>query len=300
MTATDEGCISRRIEVRISSRVYVRRGFGTESARITRMSAATAPSGVAITGLRSTSAISGKSATSWDTRRICSAIAHRSTPARPRTPRRISAALIESSMDSASSALTGASRNVTSLRTSTSTPPSPNATTFPNVGSVTAPTMTSCPCGSNSWTCTPSMRADAAYARAFSMILWNAARTSAAPSTPTITPPASVLCRMSGETIFITTGPPNRAAYDTASSTSVANSSPGTAIPYASAITLPSGAVSAVRPSARTASRSDCTLSSRSSAITSDHSVRLEQAQFLVAEAEFADVDLCVVLAEQG
>lgn len=147
MTATDEGCISRRIEVRISSRVYVRRGFGTESARIRRMSAATAPSGVAITGLRSTSAISGKSATSWDTRRICSAIAHRSTPARPRTPRRISAALIESSMDSASSALTGASRNVTSLRTSTSTPPSPNATTFPNVGSVTAPTMTSCPCG---------------------------------------------------------------------------------------------------------------------------------------------------------
>lgn len=144
------------------------------------------------------------------------------------------------------------------------------------------------------------MRASASYARALSMILWKAARTSVAPSTPTITPPASVLCRMSGETIFITTGPPKRAAYATASSTSVASSSPGTAIPYASAITLPSGAVSAVRPSPRTESRSVRTLRTRSSAITSDHSVRLEQAQFLVAEAELADVDLFVVLAEQG
>lgn len=170
-------------------------------------------------------------------------------------------------MDSASSASTGASRNVTSLRTSTSTPPSPNATTFPNVGSVTAPTMTSCPFGSSSWTWTPSIRASAAYARALSTMVWNAARTSAAPSTPTITPPASVLCRMSGETIFITTGPPKRAANDTASSTSRASSSPGTAIPYASAITLPSGAVSALRPSARTASRSPRTFSTRSSAI---------------------------------
>lgn len=202
-------------------------------------------------------------------------------------------------MDSASSASTGASRNVTSLSTSTSTPPSPNATTLPNVGSVTAPTMTSSPCGSSSWICTPSIRAAASYARAFSTIRWNAARTSDAPSTPTTTPPASVLCRMSGETIFITTGPPKRAAYATASSTSVASSSPGTAIPYASAITFPSGAVSAVRPSARTASISDRTLSIRSSAITSDHPVRLEQAQLLVPEAEFADVHLFVVLAEQ-
>lgn len=125
------------------------------------MSAATALVGVAITGLRSTSAISGKSATSWDTRRICSATAHRSTAGAPRTPRRISAARIESSMDSASSASSGASRNVTSLRTSTSTPPRPKATTFPKVGSVTAPTMTSCPLGSSSWICTPSIRASA-------------------------------------------------------------------------------------------------------------------------------------------
>ncbi len=159
ITATEAGSMRRRMDVRISSRVYRRRATGCDSARITRMSAATAPSGVAITGLRSTSAISGKSATSWDTRRICSATAHRSTAACPRTPRRISAARIESSIDSASSGVTGASRNVTSLRTSTSTPPSPNATTFPNVGSVTAPTITSCPCGSNSCTWTPSMRA---------------------------------------------------------------------------------------------------------------------------------------------
>ena len=67
-------------------------------------------------------------------------------PARaPRTPRSISAAPIPSSIDSASSAVSGASRKVTSLSTSTSTPPRPKATTLPNVGSVTAPTMTSCP-----------------------------------------------------------------------------------------------------------------------------------------------------------
>ena len=107
------------------------------------------------------------------------------------------------------------------------------------------------------------------------------------------------MCRMSGETIFITTGRPNRCANATASSTPRANSSPGTAIPYASASTLPSGAVSAVRPSARTASSSARTGLSRSSSGTSDHSARAEQTQFLVAEAEFADVDLLVVLAEQ-
>lgn len=119
------------------------------------MSAATAPSGEAMTGLRSTSAISGKSVTSWDTRRICSASAHRSTGGAPRTPRRISAAPIESSIDFASSAVTGARRNVMSFNTSTSTPPRPKATTFPNVGSVTAPMMTSWPGGTSCCTCTP-------------------------------------------------------------------------------------------------------------------------------------------------
>lgn len=126
------------------------------------MSAAMAPWGVAITGFRSTSAISGKSVTSWETRRICSATAHRSTARAPRTPRRISAARIESSIDAASSAVTGASRKVTSFSTSTNTPPSPKATTFPKAGSVTAPTMTSWPGGSICCTCTPSIRASGA------------------------------------------------------------------------------------------------------------------------------------------
>ena len=46
----------------------------------------------------------------------------------------------------------------------------------------------------------------------------NAARTAAGPSTPTRTPPTSVLCTISGETIFIATAPPAAAANATASS----------------------------------------------------------------------------------
>ena len=67
-------------------------------------------------------------------------------PARaPRTPFSISAAWMPSSIDSASSSVAGARRNVMSFSTSTSTPPRPNATSLPNEGSVTAPTMTSWP-----------------------------------------------------------------------------------------------------------------------------------------------------------
>ena len=69
-------------------------------------------------------------------------------------------------------------------------------------------------------------------------------------STPTSTPPASVLCRICGETIFSTTGKPMPDASFAASSADVATPSFGTAMPYASQTSLPSGAVSDVRPSA--------------------------------------------------
>ena len=54
---------------------------------------------------------------------------------------------------------------------------------------------------------------------------------SAAVLTPTTTPPASVLCRMSGETIFITTGKPMSAASLAASPADLATPSFGTGMP---------------------------------------------------------------------
>ena len=49
--------------------------------------------------------------------------------------------------------------------------------------------------------------------------------------TPTTTPPASVLCRMSGETIFITTGKPMLPAILAASEADFATPSFGTGMP---------------------------------------------------------------------
>src|SRR3984893_535225 len=70
-----------------------------------------------------------------------------------------------------------------------------------------------------------------------------------------MTPPASVLCRMSGETIFITTGKPISDAILAASPADLATPSFGTGMPDASQTSLPSGAVRLVRLSALTASR---------------------------------------------
>ncbi len=94
-----------------------------------------------------------------------------------------------------------------SLSTSTSTPPRPNATSLPKLWSLTAPTITSCaPVGSICCTCTPLTTAPALYFFAFATIVSYPARTACASATPTSTPPASVLCKMSGETILSTTG----------------------------------------------------------------------------------------------
>src|SRR3954447_11764045 len=64
---------------------------------------------------------------------------------------------------------------------------------------------------------------------------------------------------MSGDTIFSTTGKPIVAASFAASAADVATPSFGTAIPYASHTIFPSGAVSAVRASAFTVSRTRLT-----------------------------------------
>ena len=85
-----------------------------------RTSAAVAPLLVANTGFRSISEISGKSVISCETFWISDASASRSTAAAPRTPFSISAAAMPSSIDSASSRVAGARRNVMSFSTSTS------------------------------------------------------------------------------------------------------------------------------------------------------------------------------------
>ncbi len=137
-----------------------------------RTSTAVAPFGVANTGFRSTSLISGKSVTSCETRSMIVASASRSTGCPPRTPLSISAAWMPSSIESASLREVGASRNVTSLSTSTSTPPSPNATSLPKLPSLTAPTITSCaPVGSICCTCTPVIVGSALYFFAFATIV---------------------------------------------------------------------------------------------------------------------------------
>ena len=146
-----------------------------------------------------------------------------------------------------------------SLSTSTRTPPRPKATSLPNTGSVTAPMITSWPPASICCTWTPRMFAFALYFFALAMTVSKPFWTSSAFFTPTSTPPASVLCRISGETILSTTGKPMADAIAAASAADVATPSLGTVIPYASHTSLPSGAVSAVRPSAFTVSstRSD-------------------------------------------
>jgi hypothetical protein len=178
------------------------------------------------------------------------ASALRSTPLAPRTPLRIGAALTSSSIDSASGFDAGARRNVTSCSTSTSTPPRPKATSLPKLGSVTAPTITSWPPPTICCTCTPCSTALRLYFFALATIVSKPLRTSAVVFNPTSTPPASVLCRMSGETIFSTTGKPIAEAIFAAPAADVATPSFGTGMPYASQTALPSGAVSDVRPSA--------------------------------------------------
>ncbi len=82
-----------------------------------------------------------------------------------------------------------------------------------------------------------------------------AAAAASALSTPTTTPPASVLCRMSGETIFSTTGKPISAGERGGLVGSRGQPLTRGRDPVRVATRLPSGAVSEVRPSASAWSR---------------------------------------------
>ena len=171
--------------------------------------------GVANTGLRSTSAISGKSCDQLgDAGGSARPSASRSTGVRRRArPRRISAAPIPSSIDSASSAVDRRQ---------------PEGDVLEDLDQHAAE-----PEGDDLAERRVGDRADdAPPARAAASLLHlHAVRCRASgvvrtrvgddlaergcvrrprSDTPTTTPPASVLCRMSGETIFITTGKPSR------------------------------------------------------------------------------------------
>ena len=103
---------------------------------------------------------------------------------------------------------------------------------MPKLGSVTAPTMTSTLLRETCcWTCTPVSTASALYARALSIRVWYTRSACSRSATPTSTPPASVLCRMSSETIFITTGKPMSAAKSAASAADWATPSRGSGTP---------------------------------------------------------------------
>src|SRR6185437_6595769 len=172
-----------------------------------------------------------------------------------------------------------------------------------NDGSVTAPTITSWPPVSICWTCTPSSVALGSYFAAFAMIVANPCSTSCAVLTPTSTPPASVLCRIWGETIFSTTGNPIPVASFAASAADFATASFGTGMPYASQTSLPSGAVSEVRPAAFTLSRMlltaalSCAMND-SSVSGSDCALGAQRLDLLARIAELGQ-HLIGVLAEQ-
>src|SRR5258708_3467899 len=108
---------------------------------------------------------------------------------------------------------------------------------------------------------------------------------------------------MSGDTILSTTGKPMPAAIVAASAAELATPSFGTAIPYASHTILPSGAVSAVRPSAFTVSRTRLTsvrlliVFFSQEAVVSDDFVGAQRGNLIRAVAEFRQ-DLVGVLAK--
>jgi len=98
-------------------------------------------------------------------------------------------------MDSASLAVSGATRMAVSLSSSTKIPPRPKRITWPNSLSLRAPMMTSVPSGAIFWT-----RQRPAF------MALKALRSSASERMPSTTPPFSVLCSTPGSAVLSATG----------------------------------------------------------------------------------------------
>ena len=110
----------------------------------------------------------------------------------PRNPLRILEPLSSLSIDFASDVVIGSILNATSLKISVRTPPKPTIITGPNCGSFCIPTINSTPFGTIfsskiPFTLTPFFLESRPY------MSLNVLFTSAVLSTPTLTPPTSVL-----------------------------------------------------------------------------------------------------------
>ena len=234
-TATVSGANSGR---KVSSGSAARLGGGTAPAdtagsSMTRASAATAPEADTINGLRSSSATvlacRIRSPSAPPIRSITSTSASVSTAASPRKPVSSAWPLSSPSIARASAASIGQMRKATSFNTSTKTPPRPTMIIGPNCGSRRPPTTTSRPGGIISSTSHPSTRALAIAG--FIAIASTAARTAPASRSPSATPPASDLCRMSGETTLTANGGVRAAARLSASAAVVASAERGVRMP---------------------------------------------------------------------
>ena len=169
----------------------------------------------------------------------------------PRYPSSSGLPLISLIICRASRSLIGTTRNATSFRISTITPPSPNISTGPNCGSFVMPMITSMPCFSMRCIATPSIVASGTCCFAEATIRSNAAATSPAEARFSTTPPTSDLCVICGDTIFSTIGYPSVSAIFAASSFVVASRAGETGTPASSSTCLASISVSSVRPSLR-------------------------------------------------
>ena len=150
----------------------------------------------------------------------------------PRNPLRSFEPFSSSSIDFASAVVIGSILNATSLKTSVMIPPNPAIIIGPNCGSFCIPTISSTPPFGTifskriPFTSTPFFFDKRPY------MSLNVFFTSATLSSPTFTPPTSVLCKICGETTFMTNGNPNFFACFAASSAEVTRANPGTLIPY--------------------------------------------------------------------
>ena len=226
---------------------------GATRVSMNRASTATAPCSETINGLMSASAMSGACVISKPpsppTLSSASTMASREAGLRPRVPRSSAAPLSSSSISPASTRVIGQMRNETSASTSTKTPPSPTITSGPNCGSFRPPITTSCPAGAISSSRKPSMRA-LSIAGSF-IIARTDSSTSPAFLSPTLTPPASLLCRMSGETTFSAKGALSFSQAAAASAAPWINRDFGTVRPKPARSALPASSSSAARRAAR-------------------------------------------------
>ena len=108
-------------------------------------------------------------------------------------------------------------------------PPSPTISIGPNCGSRKPPTTTSRPAGIISSTSQPSIFA--AAMSGFFAIAATAAPTASGVARPSATPPASDLCRMSGDTTLTTKGPSKARAAFSAPGASGATTERGVRMP---------------------------------------------------------------------